>query len=236
MASMTILEAAEHLGISKEAIHNRVRRGSLEVSVIDGVKYVAIDASLKPTATKAKPQTRRTSSKATDDRYYKFLEEQNSQLQTKVEKLEGETRSLRDQKEEMLIQEREKIEQIYKEKDEQLKNFLSTLSSQFMLNAPIQTIAVEEDHLDAEIEENPESLDETFEVSDSNEVKEVAKKQKSKLVSLKKYMKKHGFSQKKKERIMKQFAKKAKKDERIILLGSKYYIDTVKFEYSDLIR
>lgn len=236
MASMTILEAAEHLGVSKEAIHNRVRRGSLEVSVIDGVKYVDINASLKSTATKAKPQTRRTPSKATDDRYYKFLEEQNSQLQTKVEKLEGETRTLRDQKEEMLIQEREKIEQIYKEKDEQLKNFLNTLSSQFMLSAPIQTIVAAEDHLDAEIEVNSESIDQTLEVSDFNEVKDLGKKQKSKLESLKKYMKKHGFSQKKKERIIKQFAKKAKKDERIILLGSKYYIDTMKFEYSDLIR
>ena len=236
MASMTILEAAEHLGVSKEAIHNRVRRGSLEVSVIDGVKYVDINASLKSTATKAKPQTRRTPSKATDDRYYKFLEEQNSQLQTKVEKLEGETRTLRDQKELMLVQEREKIEQIYKEKDEQLKNFLNTLSSQFMLSAPIQTIVAAEDHLDAEIEVNSESIDQTLEVSDFNEVKDLGKKQKSKLESLKKYMKKHGFSQKKKERIIKQFAKKAKKDERIILLGSKYYIDTMKFEYSDLIR
>ena len=234
MASMTILEAAEHLGVSKEAIHNRVRRGSLEVSVIDGVKYVDINASLKSTATKAKPQTRRTPSKATDDRYYKFLEEQNSQLQTKVEKLEGETRTLRDQKEEMLIQEREKIEQIYKEKDEQLKNFLSTLSSQFMLNAPV--IEIQEDHLDAEIEVNTHSINDTAEVSDLNEAQDLGKKKKNKLISLKKYLKKHGFSDNKKERIMKEFTKKAKKDERIIVLGTKLYIDRVKFDYSDLIR
>ena len=231
---MTILEAAEHLGVSKEAIHNRVRRGSLEVSVIDGVKYVDVDASLKSTATKAKPQTRRTPSKATDDRYYKFLEEQNAQLQTKVEKLEGETRTLRDQKEEMLIQEREKIEQIYKEKDEQLKNFLSTLSSQFMLNAPV--IEIQEDHLDAEIEVNTHSINDTAEVSDLNEAQDLGKKKKNKLISLKKYLKKHGFSDNKKERIMKEFTKKAKKDERIIVLGTKLYIDRVKFDYSDLIR
>ena len=234
MASMTILEAAEHLGISKEAIHNRVRRGSLEVSMVDGVKYVDVDTSAKPTATKAKAQTRRTSAKATDDRYYKFLEEQNSQLQTKVEKLEGETRSLRDQKEEMLIQEREKIEQIYKEKDEQLKNFLSTLSSQFMLNAPARAIQVEEEHLDAEIEVEPDTSDKELEVTELSEVEDL--KPRTKLISLKKYMKKHGFSKRKREKVIKKFAKKAKKDERIIVLGSKYYIDTVKFEYSDLIQ
>ena len=106
MASITILEAAEHLGVSKEAIHNRVRRGSLEVSVIDGVKYVDIDTTAKAPTPKAKPQIRRAPTKATDYRYYKFLEDQNSQLQIKVEKLEGETRSLRDQKELMLIRER----------------------------------------------------------------------------------------------------------------------------------
>lgn len=228
MANMTILEAAEQLGVSKEAIHNRVRRGSLNVTVIDGVKYVDIDASTSPaSSSRAKPQTKRVSNKVNEDRYYKFLEEQNSQLQVKVEKLEGETRTLRDQKEEMLVQERIKIEQIYKEKDEQLKNFLSTLSSQFMLHAPALK---EEEHLDAEIEESGHiEVDETLELI-------IPKEKKGKLVSLKKYLKKHKYSKKEQETIKQRFEKKAKKDERIILLGNKFYIDTIKFDYSDLIK
>ena len=234
MASITILEAAEHLGVSKEAIHNRVRRGSLEVSVIDGVKYVDIDTTAKAPTPKAKPQIRRAPTKATDDRYYKFLEDQNSQLQMKVEKLEGETRSLRDQKELMLIREREKIEQIYKEKDEQLKNFLSTLSSQFMLGAPIQTVAVEEEHLDAEIEEDSENFKEISEVAELEKKEKF--KPKNKLISLKKYLKKRAYSDKEQDKVIKEFRKKAKTDDRIIVLGSKLYIDTVKYEYSDLIQ
>jgi TolA-binding protein len=234
MASITILEAAEHLGVSKEAIHNRVRRGSLEVSVIDGVKYVDIDTTAKAPTPKAKPQIRRAPTKATDDRYYKFLEDQNSQLQIKVEKLEGETRSLRDQKELMLIREREKIEQIYKEKDEQLKNFLSTLSSQFMLGAPIQTVAVEEEHLDAEIEEDSENFKEISEVAELEKKEKF--KPKNKLISLKKYLKKRAYSDKEQDKVIKEFRKKAKTDDRIIVLGSKLYIDTVKYEYSDLIQ
>ena len=221
MANMTILDAAEQLGVSKEAIHNRVRRGSLEVTIIDGVKYVDIDASAKPaTPSKAKTQTRRasTNAKLGEEKYYKLLEEQNTQLQVKVEKLEGETRTLRDQKEEMLIQERIKIEQVYKDRDEQLKSILSTLSSQFMLNAPAQ---VEEEHLEAEIEETQEQ--------------EVVKK-KSKLISLKKYLNKNNYSEKQQEKLKAKFRKKAKKDNRIILLGSKIYIDTVKFDYSDLLK
>ena len=234
MASITILEAAEHLGVSKEAIHNRVRRGSLEVSVIDGVKYVDIDTTAKAPTPKAKPQIRRAPTKATDDRYYKFLEDQNSQLQIKVEKLEGETRSLRDQKELMLIREREKIEQIYKEKDEQLKNFLSTLSSQFMLGAPIQTVAVEEEHLDAEIEEDSENFKEISEVAELEKKEKF--KPKNKLISLKKYLKKRAYSDKEQDKVIKEFRKKAKTDDRIIVLGSKLYIDTAKYEYSDLIQ
>jgi TolA-binding protein len=137
MPNMTILEAAEHFGVSKEAIHNRIRRGSLSVEVIDGVKIVSIDTDAKTTPKpRAKAQPKKVT-QSTDDRYYKLLEEQNAQLQSKVEKLEGETRTLRDQKEQMLIQERIKIEQIYKDKDEQLKNILTTISSQFILNAPM---------------------------------------------------------------------------------------------------
>jgi len=128
-----------------------VRRGSLNVVVVDGVKLVEINDNSKPNPNpKGKTQARRVTTSVGDDRYYKFLEEQNAQLQSKVEKLEGETRTLRDQKEEMLIQERIKIEQIYKDKDEQLKNILSTISSQFMLNAPLEI--EQEEHVDAEIE------------------------------------------------------------------------------------
>ncbi len=219
MATMTINEAAEHFGVSKEAIHNRVRRGSLEVTLVEGVKMVTVDGSVKKTSGTSKTtRARKTSVKqASDNRYYKLLEDQNAQLQTKVEKLEGETRSLRDQKEEMLIQERIKIEQIYKDKDEQLKNILTTISSQFMLNAPLK---VEEEHLDAEIE--------TEEFIDSHP--------KGELISLKKYLKKHDFSEKKKEKIKNKFAKKASKDERIISIGSKYYLDTFKYDYSDLLK
>ena len=42
MMKLTILDAAEKLGISKEAIHNRIRRGSLKSVVENGVKFVFI--------------------------------------------------------------------------------------------------------------------------------------------------------------------------------------------------
>jgi hypothetical protein len=207
MKKMSVGEAAEYFGVSREAIHNRVRRGSLEVVIEDGVKFIMIDTTNKK-PTKARVVKTKVSN---DDRYYKLLEVQNAKLQEKVEKLEGETRTLRDQKELMLIKEKEKIEQIYKEKDEQLKNILNSISSQFMLNAP-QNEEVEA--LEAEIEES---------VQNSNPV------------SLSKYLKSNNYSKKKIEKIKKKFKKIAKKDERVTIIGKKYYIDLQKYEYSDLI-
>jgi len=208
MSKMSVSDAAAHFGVSKEAIHNRIRRGSLEVVVENGIKMVVLNATATATKSKARVSTK---SRGHDERYYKLLEEQNAKLQSRVDVLEGETRSLRDQKELMLIEERKKIENIYKEKDEQLKNILSTLSSQFMLGAPE---SVQEETVEVEIEEND---DETF------------------LISLKKYLKTTSFSEKKREKIKAKFKKRAKKDERIITVGSKCYLNPSKYDYSDLI-
>jgi len=216
MKKMSVGDAAEYFGVSKEAIHNRIRRGSLQSVIEEGIKKVLVDETKVKTPIRKQPtQARRTA--MTNDRYYRLLEEQNQKLQSRVDILENETRSLRDQKEQMLIAEREKIERIYKEKDEQLKNILSSISSQFMLNAPEK--AIEEEMLEAEIESEiipkvPES---------------------GNVISLGKYLKKNDFSEKKIKNIKAKFKKIAKTDERVIVIGKKYYIDTKKYDYSDII-
>ena len=213
MAKYTITDAAKKLGVSKEAIHNRVRRGSLKSVVENGVKLVIIEPK---TLTKAPARSTAPKLKSTlhvDDRYYKLLEEQNTKLQQRVETLEGETRTLRDQKEQMLIEERKKIEQIYKDKDEQLKNILNAISSKFMLNAPDEDIQEVENIVEAEVEQDV--------------------KAESKLISLNKHLKERNFSKKKSQKIKDKFKKQAKNDSRIIKIGKKYYIDLDKYDYSD---
>ncbi len=215
MANKTILEAAKHFGVSKEAIHNRIRRGSLNVEVVDGVKFVVVDEN-QPIKPKTEP---RNSNISTDSKYYKLLEEQNLQLQKRVEKLEDETRSLRDQKEEMLIQERIRIEEIYKEKDEQLKNILGAISSQFMLNTQLEQPIVEE-------QDEIELVEAEIEVKDEL---------KNEILSLKNYFKTNNISKKKQLKIKDKFKKVAKKDKRITIIGKKYYINLTKYDYSDLL-
>jgi hypothetical protein len=207
MLKMSIDKAAEYFGVSKEAIHNRVRRGSLKSVIEDGVKFVMVEKK-QPLKT-----TRKVQSRNTDDKYYKLLEEQNAKLQSRVEVLENETRTLRDQKERMLIEERRRIEQIYRDKDEQLKNILNAISSKFMLNAPSEDIDEVED---AQIELQDEDTED-------------------RVISLKEYLKKSKLSNKKITKIKNKFKKRAKKDERIITIGKKYYIDLDKHDYKGLL-
>ncbi len=210
MKKMSVEEAAEFFGVSKEAIHNRVRRGSIESIIENGIKLVVVDEKAKT------PQKKSVATKPlSNDRYYKYLEEQNAKLQQRVETLEGETRTLRDQKEQMLIEEKEKLERVYKEKDEQLKNILQTLSSKFMLNAPTQEpelIPQEENTFEAELEEESAS----------------------EMISLKKHLKSLKLSDKKIEKTLKKFKKL--EEDRVISIGKKIYIDPVKYDYSDLIK
>ncbi len=221
MPKMSIADAAEYFGVSREAIHNRIRRGSLEAVVEDGVKLVEVSKTAKPRRATSRTSTAKIN--VSDTRYYKLLEEQNAKLQARVETLEGETRSLRDQKELMLIEERIKIEQIYKDKDEQLKNILSSLASQFMLNSPAEVSEVpkiEEDTLEAEIE-----------VETKTELKS-----ESKVISLKKYLKTNKISEKKAKKIKAKFKKEAQRDNRIITIGKKHYINLAKYNYKNLLN
>ncbi len=210
MKKLTIEAAAKYFSISKEAIHNRIRRGSLEVVVENGVKLVKVDTTKAVQKPKVTPVLKNSSN---DERYYRLLQEQNDKLQEKVEKLENETRSLRDQKEKMLIEERQKIEQIYRDKDAQLKQVLNTLATQFMLT---------------QSPESEEDIAETIEIVETPE-------EQSEPISLKKYLKTKKLSEKKRVKIKKRFLKVARSDDRIVSVGKKLYIDPIKYDYSDLL-
>lgn len=210
MAKMTVAEAAAHFNVSREAIHNRVRRGSLKSVIENGVKYVIVEEVKEPQASHA------------DQRYYDYIEEENARLRERVHKLENETTSLRDKREASLIAEREKIEQIYKERDAQLKSVLQVVASKFLTHQNMD--AVIEEVVAAEEEE--ESLDDVIDVIDVEDD----------IVSLKQFLKLKMFSKKKREKIKARFEKYAFDDDRIIMKQEKIYLKPNHFDYSDLIK
>ena len=202
---LTIAQAADKFGVSKEAIHNRVRRGSLKSVIENGVKYIVLD----------EPKTSNDTEYV--DKYYRYIEEENSRLKEKIERLEGETRTLRDQREQMLIDERNKIEQIYKERDEQLKSVLHVVASKFLTHS--NSDAIIEEAISAEVVE-PQTLCE-------DEVSEI---------SLKAFLKDRGIKKERRKKLTKRFEKRAKKDARIKWVEGKIFLNPDEFDYEDLLK
>ena len=201
MGKLTVAEAAQHFNVSKEAIHNRIRRGTIDCVIEHGVKYVVIG---EPSAGSA----------AEDSKYYDYIEKENERLKERVGELERETRTLRDQREQMLIDERIKIEQIYKERDDQLRNVLQVVASKFLSAASMESVI--EEAVTAEVIETPQS--------------EAA------LISLKAFLKLKKYKGKAKDRIKARFEKCAQSDERIIDKEGKLFLDTNRYDYSDLLK
>jgi len=218
MGKMTVTEAAEHFKVSKEAIHNRIRRGTLDCVIEQGVKYIVVGTMPTPVA----PQEKTMPS---HDKYYEYIEQENATLKAKISELEGETKQLRVQREQMLIEEKEKIEQIYKERDTQLKSVLQLVASKFLSHQSMDEVI--EEVVSAEVTE-PEItvIDDVIDVVDVSE----------EFVSLKQFIKLKMYSKKKRDKIKKRFEKYAFDDERISLVKGKIYLRPNHFDYSDLIR
>jgi hypothetical protein len=215
MSKMTVAEASEHFKVSKEAIHNRIRRGTLDCVIEHGTKFVVVGE------TKSEPQT----ATASNDKYYSYIEQENAVLKAKISELEGETRSLRVQREQMLIEEKEKIEQIYKERDAQLKSVLQVVASKFLTHQNVE--AVIEEAVATETVEVVNELDDVIDVIDEHD---------DEVVSLKQFLKLKMYSKKKRNKIKMRFEKKMFDDERILVKKGKVYLKPNHFDYGDLIK
>lgn len=203
MKKMTIADAAEYFNVSKEAIHNRIRRGSLNCIVENGVKYVAVEAAKGNTGTNL----------VSDNRYTQYIEEENVRLREKVDVLEKETTRLRDQREQMLIDERIKVEQIYKERDAQLRSVLHVVATKFLSHANEEAVmqeAINADVVDTEIEE---------------------------WISLKSFLKLKRIKDKEKKKIKNRFDSAVEEDdERLSVRDGKVFLNPSQYDYSDLLR
>lgn len=207
MKKMTIAEAAEYFNVSKEAIHNRIRRGSLNCMVDNGVKYVAVETAKSDAA----------ATMANDVRYTRYIEQENERLREKVDTLEKETSRLRDQREQMLIDERIKVEQIYKERDAQLRNVLHVVATKFLSHASVDAVMEEAksvDAINADIIEN-----------DAGE-----------WISLKAFLKLKRYDDKEKKKIKNRFKALGESDGRLKNSEGKMYLNPSQYDYSDLLR
>jgi len=146
---LTVIETAKYLGVSKEAIYNRLRRGSLQSVVEGGKKYVLLTPSIQR---EGKLPKRVALANTMNHEYVDLLKSQIEELKAKNHKLENDKEKLQLEKETMLIESKEKMEQIYKDRDEQLKTILT------LVNIPTLGRKIKEDTIEiveeVEIEED----------------------------------------------------------------------------------
>jgi len=207
MKKMTIADAAEYFNVSKEAIHNRIRRGSLDCIVENGVKYVAVESAKNSSSTTT----------ASDARYTQYIEQENERLREKVDVLEKETNRLRDQREQMLIDERIKVEQIYKERDAQLRSVLHVVATKFLAHASVDAVMEEAKGVDAINADVVEGNEEEW-------------------VSLKSFLKLKRYSDKEKKKIKNRFEALRENDIRLTVREGKIFLNPSEYDYSDLLR
>ena len=126
MQKLAINEAAEILGITKEAVYNRIRRGSINTVIENGIKFVILDE--KPNSEKAtKSAPKSTKIKSQNDEFVSYLLNELSELKSLNLNLQADKDRLFKEKEQMLIERKNEILQIYKDRDEKLMQFLNAM-------------------------------------------------------------------------------------------------------------
>lgn len=123
MERLSVADAAEKLGISKEAIYNRIRRQTIESEEIDGVKYVLLEKNEEPKTS----NTKATRTNKNDKDFIEYLKNEIEYLKLKNQSLLEDKEQLYREKEEMLVSSKNEIKAMYNERDEKLKYFLTLL-------------------------------------------------------------------------------------------------------------
>jgi excisionase family DNA binding protein len=204
---LTVSQMAEYLGVSKEAIYNRLRRGSLQSIIEDGKKYVLLTDSVKKEGSLPK----RNQTKSHESEYIELLKSQIVELKEKNQKLEFDKEKLLQQIQNMLLESKEQIEKIYKERDEQLKTIL-TLANIPTLGHKLQETT------------NDEPIDVLEEVEIEEDIVEKICKDYEEWQLVKNYLKKRDFSSKTKKKIEKKLLKQIDKSPHVKIVDDELFI------------
>lgn len=216
MTKLTVTDAAAYLNVSKEAIHNRIRRGSLKSSIENGVKFVVISEEKSSTSAQV----------PANDRYTQHIESENIRLRDKVETLEAETIRLRNQREEMLIAQRISVEEIYKERDAQLRNILNVVATKFLSHVNPDSIIQEAI--------NEESYQKEAQAINADIIPNTPMDEE--WISLKNFLKLKRYGDTMRKNIKRRFKASAHEgNERFIIRDEKIYLNPSLYDYSNLL-
>ena len=223
----TIDEYSRRFKMSKEMIHSRLRNKRLNYIIEDGTTYIIVPRSSldepqrKAILEEAKPEPKQQQSapapakpKTTVGTIIALYQKENQHLKQKIKELEAKVDRLISDKEQMLRDERDRIEQVYSNKDEQLKTILELVNTKLMLSlkSPVHDV-----DLPAE-----DAIDASWQQSD--------------FVELRHYLKSLELKPGERKLIKKRFAEAYGSDVRIIQQNGQFYLDFSKYDYSDLLN
>ena len=215
---LSIDEYAQRFNLPITTVHTKLRNKELDYSIDEGIVYILLSST---------PEAVETSSIETILALYK---NENQQLKEKVEHLEKKIDRLIDDKEQMLREERSRIEHLYQTKDEQLKTVLELINTKLQLShvnrlesTPNSTLSSEETTTEETIELSTPLPTEN---SDINPHK----------IALRKYLKNIGLETNERRLVKRRFAGAYGSDIRVLQQGGEFYLDLGKFDYSDLLK
>jgi len=231
---LTIDEYSKHFKMSKEMINSKLKSKRLNYIIEDGITYIIVtrnsldEDTRTEIATQQKETTEtqenqesktpvvktKTKTKTTVAMVLGLYQKENLLLKEKIVQLEEKIDKLIDDKEQMLRDEMAKIEQVYLNKDDQLKNVLELMNKKMQQNS--ENTIHEVEPLEA-IEKHKE-----------NTSKEI--------IELKSYLKSLDIESYQRKIIKKRFLADYGKDIRILKQNGKLYLDFSKYDYSDLLE
>jgi hypothetical protein len=214
---ITIDEYAKRFKMSKEMIRAKLRAGRLPHETVDGMTYITVKAPAPQPPREERVQ--RTTAGAIISMY----QQENAQLKKKINELETKIDRLIGDKEQMLREERDRIETIYASRDEQLKSFLE------LVNAKL----VQDGQKRASVPQDAGMLRETgtFPAAAADPEPVVLPEQ----MELMHYLDAKQYTPSEKKSIKRRFAKAYGNDIRVIQQNGEFILDFSKYDYSDLL-
>jgi len=224
----TIQEYAQAYSISPEMVHSRIRRNRLNYIIEDETTYIVVpkhqvpyrdeDASAEENTTqRPAPVIEKKTTVATVIGLY---QKENRYLKLKIEELEAKVDRLIDEKEQLLKEERARIEKVYTDKDTQLKTILELINTKLLQENTTAT------SIDSHVIQDSTSSKASIEIEHDPLAP----------IELKEYLRSLNLKSSTRKIIKRRFAEAFGADSRIQLKNGLFYLDFDRYDYSDLLK
>ena len=219
---LTVDEYCKRFKISKEMVYAKIKAKKLDYIIEDSQTFIIVTNIKEDKNENAQLQNAPLiRPKTTVATVLALFQKENNYLKGRIVQLESKIDKLIDDKEQMLRDERDKIEQIYSSKDEQLKNILTLVNKKMRFEQ--EKDVLHETHTI----ESYEHQGEAELVSDAN--------RNADFVELKEYLRTLPIRSSQRKMIKKRFLAAYDNDARVIHKNGQLYLDFSKYDYSDLL-